>query len=234
MALPARGKSASLPQPATILTPKDIRSLSRLFPGLWNRWYIPSKFRTDPLYRAVFDQYHDSELPLLDIGCGLGLLAFYLRYRGLAFPIHGVDYDIRKIHAARKAADASGFPDLDFHPCDARRELPDHHGNVTILDILQFFQPDERQMMLRQAADRLAPGAKLVIRSGLRDTTWRFHITVAGDIFAKAARWMKSAPSCYPNADDFIRALSGYGEVSITPLWGNTPFNNHLIVLTRR
>ena len=33
----------------------------------------------------------------LDIGCGIGLLEFYLRERGLTFPIHGVDFDIEKI-----------------------------------------------------------------------------------------------------------------------------------------
>jgi len=216
------------------LNPAAVQTLTKLFPGLWNRWYIPSKFRTDPLYRAVFDQYHDSEFPLLDIGCGLGLLAFYLRHRGLTFPIRGVDYDRHKIRAARTAAAAGEFPNLDFQTCDARQGLPAHSGNVAILDILQFFQPQEQQDILRQAAERLAPGAKLVIRSGLRDTTWRFRITVVGDLFASVTRWMKASPTCYPHADDFTDALSCYGEVTITPLWGNTPFNNHLIVLTRR
>ena len=32
---------------------------------------------------------------LLDLGCGLGLLAFCLREHGLTVPIHGIDYDER-------------------------------------------------------------------------------------------------------------------------------------------
>jgi hypothetical protein len=44
---------------------------------------------------------------------------------------------------------------------------------------------------------------------------------------------MKAAPTHYPTAEDFQRILSPFGEVEIIPLWGGTPFNNHLITLRR-
>ncbi|MCW1925960.1 methyltransferase domain-containing protein [Luteolibacter arcticus] len=209
------------------------KKLAAPFPGVWDRTYVASKVKTDPLYGAVYDELSDSSLPLLDLGCGLGLLAFYLRERGLAFPIHGVDYDPRKIASARKAAAALKHGDLSFDSHDARQGLPEHMGNVTILDILQFFTPEEQQKLLGLAASRVAPGGKLVIRSGLRDSSRRFKVTVFCDYVAKITFWMKAAPTHYPSGEDFERILSPHGTVTVSPLWGGTPFNNHLIVLEK-
>ncbi|MFT4177708.1 MAG: class I SAM-dependent methyltransferase [Luteolibacter sp.] len=205
--------------------------IAALYPKHSHRYYTASKLRTDPLYQAVWKELRDSHLPLLDLGCGLGLLAFYLRENGLDFPIHGLDYDTGKIVCANAAIPRSGFSHLSFSHHDAREGLPEHHGNVTILDILQFFTPDEQRTLLTQAAERLAPNGKLVIRSGLRDDSRRFRITVWGDLLAKGTFWMKAAPTHYPTAEDFRTILSPFGKVSISPLWGKTPFNNHLITL---
>lgn len=207
--------------------------LASYFPGRWDRHYVPAKLRSDPLYGAVYDELRTSDLPLLDLGCGLGLLALYLRESGLHFPIHGLDYDQRKIDGARHAVTQGNYKGLHFDHHDARRGLPEHLGNVTILDILQFFDPAEQETLLKLAADRVAPGGKLVIRSGLRDLSWRFKITVAGDILAKVTNWMKAGPGHYPTAEDFQRILSPFGKVRVEPLWGGTPFNNHLVVLER-
>jgi 2-polyprenyl-3-methyl-5-hydroxy-6-metoxy-1,4-benzoquinol methylase len=213
------------------VTAQLARKLAKPFPSLWDRSYVSSKVKTDPLYGAVFEELRASAMPLLDLGCGVGLLAFYLRERGLDFPVHGLDYDVPKVTAARKVTAILGHRDLSFDTHDARTGLPEHRGNVSILDILQFFTPSEQETLLGLAAQRVAPGGKLVIRSGLRDESWRFRVTVAGDLLAKLSFWMKAAPTHYPAAEDFERILAPHGKVRIEPLWGGTPFNNHLIVL---
>lgn len=213
------------------MTAQLARKLAKPFPSIWERSYVSSKVKTDPLYGAVFEEFQDSGLPLLDLGCGMGVLAFYLREKGLKFPIHGLDYDPRKIDAARRVTGLLAHRGLSFDTHDARSGLPEHVGNVSVLDILQFFTPPEQETLLNLAADRVLPGGKLVIRSALRDASWRFKVTVAGDILAKASFWMKAAPTHYPTAEDFERILSPHGKVRIEPLWGGTPFNNHLIVL---
>lgn len=215
------------------MTDHDLKALAALFPKRWDRHYVAVKLRTDPLYRAIAEHLRGSPLPLLDLGCGLGLLAFYLRATGIDVPVRGIDYDPRKIETANRVSRALAGHDLEFAHHDARHGLPDHLGNVSILDILQFFTPAEQETLLTRAAARVAPGGKLIIRSGLRDRSWRFRITVAGDLLAKATFWMKAAPTHYPTADDFQRILAPAGTVRISPLWGGTPFNNHLIVLDR-
>lgn len=211
----------------------DPKAIASLYTGRWNQNYVAAKLRTDPLYTALTGKLRDSPLPLLDLGCGLGLLAFFLRAHGICVPIHGLDYDSRKIEGARRAAELAGTCDVSFSTHDARQGLPAHAGNVSILDILQFFTATEQERLLGLAAERVPPGGMLIIRSGLRDASLRFKITVAGDLLAKASFWMKAAPTHYPAADDFHRILAPFGSVEITPLWGNTPFNNHLIVMTR-
>ena len=213
------------------MTESSIREIAAMFPGRWDRNYVAAKLRTDPLYATLTENLRGVELPLLDIGCGLGLLAFFLRAEGIGVPLHGLDYDPRKIEAARRGAIITHAREVSFAHHDVRNGLPAHQGNVSILDILQFFTPEEQETLLKLAASRVAPGGMLIIRSGLRDASWRFKITVLGDWLAKATFWMKAAPTHYPSADDFQKILSPFGNVKISPLWGGTPFNNHLIIL---
>lgn len=216
------------------MTDITAQRLSGLFSGRYNQSYIRTKLRTDPLYSAIDQELKGADLPLQDLGCGLGVLAYYLREKGHTFPIHGLDYDAPKIAAANKAIPVSGHQGLTFAHHDARTGLPSHQGNVTILDILQFFTPEQQETLLTQAASNVSPGGKLIIRSGIRDESWRFRVTIWGDILAKVTFWMKAGPTHYPTGDDFHRILSSFGRVTVSPLWGGTPFNNHLIVLERK
>ena len=209
------------------------RAIAAVFTRHWDRHYAAAKLRTDPLYHAVLAELHGSPRPLLDLGCGIGLLAFFLRAHGHNADIRGLDYDERKIQSANTAATPPSWPPCRFVRHDARNGLPSHHGDVTILDILQFFDKTERATLLTAAARALAPDGVLVIRSGLRDRSLRHRITVAGDLLAKASFWMRAAPTDYPDADEFRHVLAPFGTPEIRPLWGRTPFNNHLIVLRR-
>lgn len=224
-------------KPSPDLEPVDRAKLAGLFGSPWHRHYVKSKLLTDPLYEAVFAELQDEWRPLLDLGCGLGLLAFYLRERGLEFPILGIDYDERKIADAARLAEAQQDRvghGLDFRVGDAREGIPDFQGNVTILDILQFFSPEEQGRLLANAAACIAPGGKLVIRSTLREGGWRFRVTRLGDHLAKLTLWMKAAPTHYPTERSIREVLEACGlRGQCRPLWGKMPFNNYLLTFVR-
>src|SRR2546423_4066855 len=76
------------------------------FRSPWLRHYVRNKLRSDRIYAAAYDLLGRSAEPILDIGCGMGLLAFYLRERAGRQPILGLDVDARKI--AYGAAIAAG------------------------------------------------------------------------------------------------------------------------------
>lgn len=216
------------------VTKDDLVQLARLCDNRWDYHYTRSKLGTDPIYAAVVQALSINELPVLDIGCGMGLLAHYLRAAGSNRTIHGFDFDQRKIRSAIAMAGRGELKDAHFHCGDAREALPDFQGNVVILDVLQYLSPSAQEQLLKACASHVAPGGRLVIRSGLADASWRYKMTVAGDWLAKATRWMKAAPVAYPTADGFKNTLASCGlATSISPLWGHTPFNNHLIIAER-
>jgi len=218
---------SNLPVP----TKADLNRVADLCPQTWVQYYTRSKLSSDPVYGAVMREVMSSTQPILDIGCGIGLLAHYLHLCGHTVPVTGFDYDPRKIDSAQKMATKAGHDHLNFASGDARTGLPEFSGHVVILDIMQFFTESEQDALLTAAAARVSEAGKLIIRSGLRDDSGRFRITVAGDYLAKACFWMKAAPTRYPDAAQFQRVLTAAGlKMRIEPMWGGTPFNNFLIV----
>ncbi len=202
-----------------------------------NRWdyhYIRSKLSTDPLYPGVLQALRGSSAPLLDLGCGLGLLAHALRHDGQSMSYHGVDNDADKIARATAAADRTGLPATRFAFVDLAHHLPDHAGSVAILDVLQYLPAPAQQQLLENVIAMLSPGARLVIRTGLVDGSRRGLVSRIGDRAANLIGWMQSTPRCYPSADGLRAILEGAGlKMAIEPLWGRTPFNNWLVVAQR-
>ena len=107
------------------------------------RMYARAKVAADPVYAAALEQLRGSALPLLDIGCGIGLLAFYLRESGLENPIIGIDTDAEKIRAGAAVA-ASHYRDVKLLCRDAR-EPAAFSGNVTLLDVVHYLTDSEQR-----------------------------------------------------------------------------------------
>lgn len=214
------------------------RRVSRRFPlqlqRMQHRHYAKWKILLDPLYGAVRDELSASDLPVLDIGCGVGLLAFYLRESGLQMPIYGVDFDAAKIATAQKVA--SAYPSApQFETGDMRRPWPEVYGNVCLLDILQYLTPESREELLTKAAAHVKPGGLLIIRGSLEEPTWRWKVNVFMDHVAKRLTWMKADPVSYPTREELQTSLGNHGLKlhSSRPLWGKTPFNTHFLAFKR-
>lgn len=211
------------------------RSIASLYLSTYHRCYAASKLQTDPLYGSVASVLldHPDPPPLLDVGCGIGILAAYLRESGYAAPILGLDFDSSKIAAAQRVAER--YPGVEFHVADARQGLPSFSGSVAILDILQYLPDSQQQSLVREAASRISPRGCFLLRSGLREPGWRYHVTRAADHFAKLAFWMKSAPVTYPERQTLSAWLHDAGlSGDVRPLYGRTPFNNYLFAFRRQ
>jgi SAM-dependent methyltransferase len=197
----------------------------------WHRDYARAKLRMDPVYAAAAAALGTSETPLLDIGCGLGLLGCYLRERGFRGDYLGLDFDSNKIAAARAALPP--YERLRFED-DRAQSLPPFAGHVALIDVLHYLERDEQQTLLRDAAARVTPGACLIVRSVLRDRGWRFRATVVEEFLLHATRWMHSPARHYPLREEIEGPLRAAGlDADVRPLWGNTPFNSFVVVATR-
>lgn len=195
--------------------------VAALFESRFLRGYARSKLARDPVYAAVAARLPN--LPLLDLGCGVGLLALSLRQRGFLAPVTGIDHDARKIDAARKAA-----PFAEFRHADVRDAI-DFRGSVAMLDVLHYFGDDDQQRILRNAAASVAPGGVAIIRDAINDGSWRYRATYVEETFARAVGWLKGERLNFPARDSIAGAFPGF-ESEIVPMWGRSPFNNYLFV----
>ena len=236
----ARGPRIAGAVTATTLPADTAQRIARAFlPPRWhgNRYfyyYTRAKLRTDPLYPGVLDALRGTTAPVLDLGCGIGLLAHALRADGSGLPYRGVDIDARKIVEARRAASVAGLAEVAFEVVDLADGLPAHSGSVAILDVLQFVPPDAQDAILDAAIARIAPGGVLVIRTGLDDGSARAKTTRRIDAFSRMVGWMNAGPTRYSDADALRAKFTAAGlDARFDPLHGNTPFNNWRIVAAR-
>ncbi|HET6553991.1 MAG TPA: class I SAM-dependent methyltransferase [Dyella sp.] len=197
----------------------------------FQRRYVQGKLATDPAYAAVADLVARRPLPLLDIGCGIGLLGQYLYARGVLVAYLGVDHDPRKIEAGRRALRQSGLDKtVPLRLADGSTAYP-LRGHVAVLDVLHYLDKAKQRELLDNAVAHLAPGGMLIVRNVLRERSWRYAATRVSEFFLSASGWMRVGAQHYPSADELHELLEGAGlRVSIRSLHGRTPFDCYLIV----
>jgi cyclopropane fatty-acyl-phospholipid synthase-like methyltransferase len=197
-----------------------------------HRWYARAKLSADPVFAEFAELQRERRQPLLDVGCGLGLLGIYLRERGFDCSYHGFDFEAGKIAEATRAA--IGCAALTMEVRDASRGLPEFQGDVALLDVLHYLPAEAQQQLLRDAAARVARGGRLILRNVVRERNWRFRATAMEERFAKALRWTPGAAH-FPTLDEIVGPLHAAGlEVQSRTLWGSTPFNSYLVLASPR
>lgn len=222
--------TAPLPLPADDRRPgAAARRIAGRFDSRFLRSYTRSKLASDPLYAAVTARLRGHDLPLLDIGCGAGLMAFYLREYGFRPHILGLDHDPRKIAEAQRVARC--HDGLEFRLTDARQPLPPGRS-VLLLDVLHYLDTAAQAGLLASIASLVPPGGVVIIRDGVRDYSWRYAATYAAELFARGVHWIRADRIQFPLLESVTRAFEGW-DAEVTPLWGSTPFNNYLFVFRR-
>jgi 2-polyprenyl-3-methyl-5-hydroxy-6-metoxy-1,4-benzoquinol methylase len=193
------------------------------------RGYARLKLHYDPIYSAAADLLIDADAPVLDIGCGIGLLGLSLHARGFSRRYLGIDSDAAKIERARCSAGEQGAP-LSFEARDAI-VLPSFSGSVVLLDVLHYLDRERQRAWLRSAVRRVAREGVLVIRTVLQEPVWRYRATMVEEFLLHGCGWMGMPARHFPRRQEIESTLDELGmRVSIEPLWGRTPFASFLVV----
>ena len=203
------------------------------FRSPWLRHYVRGKLRSDRIYSAAYDLLGHSAESILDVGCGVGLLAFYLRERGCAQPILGLDLDARKIGYGAAVA-ARNYRDIELRFQNVEEALPDFCGNVALFDVLHYLPARAQTALLSQLARRVAPGGLLLIRDSIREMRPRYWITWLAEKFAQTISWNVGGALHFPSRGSIYDVFDhGEFERESHPLWGRSPFNNHIFIFRR-
>jgi 2-polyprenyl-3-methyl-5-hydroxy-6-metoxy-1,4-benzoquinol methylase len=207
--------------------------VARQFPQRWLRHYVRGKLRSDQIYSTAYELLRSSRDPILDIGCGVGLLAFYLRERACRQPVLGLDVDARKIRYGASVA-ANRYDDVELRFQDVQETIPVFSGNVALFDVLHYLPHPEQTALLSQLANCVAPGGLLIIRDCPLDARPRFWMTWLAEKFAQAVSWNLNTALHFPSRSA-INDVFGAREFEreSRPLWGTSPFNNHIFIFRR-
>lgn len=109
--------------------------------------------------------------PLLDVGCGPGLLAHLLGDRGFADGYLGVDPDPRKVERARTWLGESGARSFLAVRVDAVGRSG--FGRAAIVDVLYLVPRAARAPLVASTVSRLAPGGRLVVLTSGGGPSWK-------------------------------------------------------------
>lgn len=214
------------------------RQIPQLYRSPTLRWYAWGKLRADRIYPAVLQQLPADSLPILDVGCGIGLMAFYLRLAGRGNAMQGIDADQRKVSGARGALDRwrreHDEAAITFEQADAR-DLPPFSGHVLLLDVVHYLSPEAQSELLASAARRVAPDGRLILRDALDDGSRRARLTMMQERFSRRIGWLRGERLQFPILESMDAAVAACGlrRLHLEPMTRRNPFNNHLVVWAR-
>jgi uncharacterized protein (DUF2062 family)/SAM-dependent methyltransferase len=198
------------------------------------RRFVSSKLRRDPVFRNL-PEHLPAEGAVVDLGSGRGQLALMLAKLAPGRAVTSIDWDERKVDAARAAA--AGAPDaagLAFVRGDARSaELP-RARCVVLLDLLHYFPVAEQDAILARAAAALEPGGRLLVREADAAGGVRFAITRFFERLAVGSGVTRGEGLVFRPAGEIAAALERLGlAVKVLPMSMGTPLANVLFVADR-
>ena len=202
----------------------------------WLQGYVRGKLSTDPVFEAARAALADCRGPIVDLGCGLGLLGFWLRWHGVSCPYRGCDLSSWKISAGREAAMRMGQRDWELEVADVTGFTLDGAAAVCVFDVIHYLDAESRARLLANLAAAARCGATILLRTGVRGCGWRSAVTMAEELWTRCCGWIRGGEVNFPVLSE-LRAsfeVAGCRVAEARPLWGHTPFSSHWIRVVAR
>ena len=230
-----------------------LRAAARYRPvGLSPYYFARGKLGGDPVFAALLrDGRINDAARIVDIGCGLGILAAWLAVAERCDPRNASDwpptwappptrwtlrgFDLRRdaIAVGQRALSDLGervvltvgdARDVTLPACDV----------VVMLDVLHYLDTEGQRKLLVEAYDALTPGGALLVRVGDAASHWRAHVTLMVDWWVtimRDRRWPRLY--CRPLSDwKLLLESTGFSAVA-QPMSEGTPFANVLLIATK-
>jgi SAM-dependent methyltransferase len=206
--------------------------------------FARGKLRHDPIFRAILERGLLRGQPrILDLGCGQGLLAAWLRaarhcYEHGAWPgrwppppaprsIRGIELMERDVVRARHGLG----PSCEVVQADIRDVAFGSADAVVLLDVLHYMPGASQRDVLQRVRAALPAGGVLLLRVGDADAGVRFRITCWSDRLILLSRGHGSLPLHCRGLGCWTRLLHECGFDSRPERMSEgTPFANVLLI----
>ncbi len=206
--------------------------------------FARGKLRSDPVFRALLERGLLLDRgQILDLGCGQGLLAAWLKaallcYESGSWPqgwppapkprsTRGIELMIRDVERARAAL---GY-ECEISQGDIRSAEYGTTDAVVILDVLHYIGREEQLLVLKRVRAALPARGLLLLRIGDADGGLRFRYSQWVDKLIMLFRGHATLATHCRSADQWRMLLCECGfEVRATPMSQGTHFANVLLI----
>ena len=215
-------------------------------------YFARGKLSGDPVFAALLrDGRINDAARIVDVGCGLGILAAWLAAAEVCdalsvsdwpqtwapppknWTLCGFDLRTRAIAAGQCALSDLGSR-VALKVGDARDVTLPSCDVVVMLDVLHYMDRDVQQLLLRSAHKVLAPGGVLLLRVGDITSNWRSRFTSMVDWWVtvlRDKRWPRLHCRSLAEWKVLLESI-GYSAVA-QPMSEGTFFANVLLIATK-
>lgn len=199
----------------------------------WVRGYVSGKLALDPVFQVARRMIARRNRPVIDLGCGLGILGICLRTSGITLKYKGTDPEPWKINSAKQAMRYFGFEEVGYEVMDAFQTDIPAGATVCLFDVLHYLDDTAQAQMIARLADAARSGSLILIRTALRGSGWRYWMTLLEEKWTRLSGWIRGGEINFPSREGIIDSFTRHSlNPQIIPLWGKTPFASHLIVIS--
>ena len=208
--------------------------------SLYHQAGIPARLQTRLRWWWCPVPAVDAEVPsdarVLEVGCGHGLVSFYLALSAPDRRVVGIDIDADKIAAARAAAAglAPGEAEVRFETVQSGEVPAGPWDAVVTVDVLYLLPPEDQRRLLAAMAGSLAPGGVIVLKeSGLRPR-WKFRWSRFQETLATRVLGITESAGAglaFTAPEELAAWLASTGlEASHRPIHAGYAWPHHLVV----
>jgi len=150
-----------------------------LYTGFLSKLYVRLRFIICPFEKV--EKYVPKTGTLIDVGCGFGLFAFYLKFTAPARNVIGCDLDSSRIARANAIRKQKKINGIHFFVKDVKNLTLGNVRAVTMVDLLHHVPYPIQKKLIREIAQKLSPRGKLIIKDLDDKPRWKHYWNFAHD-----------------------------------------------------
>ena len=178
---------------------------------------------------TVLERHAPRSGPILDLGCGHGLVTNLLALGAAGREVRGIDIDEAKVAAARRTV--GGRTNVRFEVADATELEDGPYAAITVADVFYLIPPAGQRRLLASCARMLAPGGVLLWKSQVRRPRWKYAITWGQEWLMTRLGPTHGQGLYFLDTDESLGALAAAGFRAVArPLRSWRPYTDVLFI----